>query len=113
VGEAPDPTGQAAGAVGAVKVYHRTDAAGAILASGFRDAEGTYGTAHTYRGVWVSAEPLGWQEGAIGDTILMLDVPDAVLANYEWVEAEKPHREFLVPAEILNAHGPVTVLRES
>jgi hypothetical protein len=59
-----------------------------------------------HRGVWVSDRPLGLFEGAKGDGLLCLDVPDDVLKPFEWVEEGKPCREFLIPAEIINRFGP-------
>jgi hypothetical protein len=53
-----------------LRFYHRTDAADAILAGGFRDAEGTYLTRNVYRGVWLSVYPLDVNQGADGDHLL-------------------------------------------
>ena len=92
-----------------MKVYHRTKAADAILAEGFRDGEGHYLTSNLYRGVWLSNVPLDENEGAWGDTLLSLDIPESVIAEYEWVEEGKPYREFLVPADTVNEYGPPTV----
>jgi hypothetical protein len=90
-------------------LYHLTEHGDRILAEGFRDAEGTYLTRNVYRGVWVSDRPLGINEvGGEGEDILAVDVAEAVVAEYEWIEDCKPYREFLVPAAILNEH---TVLR--
>jgi hypothetical protein len=83
-------------------VYHRTYVSEAILADGFRDGVGTYLTADTYHGVWVSDRPLGSNEGASGDVILAIEAPEDVLSPFEWVEEGKPYREWLVPADILN-----------
>ena len=44
-----------------------------------------------------------------GDTLLSIDIPDNVIADYEWIEEEKPYREFLIPAEIVNRYGPPKV----
>ena len=38
-----------------------------------------------------------------------VDVPEEVMAEWEWVEEGKGHREFLVPAEIVNRYGPPQV----
>lgn len=89
-----------------MKVWHRTSSADAILEHGFRDAEGSYGTGADHEGVWVANVALGPNEGAIGDTHLVLDVPDSRLIEFEWVEDGKPHREFLVRADLPNDYGP-------
>jgi hypothetical protein len=95
-----------------MRCYHRTsaEAAAAIVADGFRDAEDYYMTPNLYRGVWVSDEPLDINEGAQGDVLLSVDVPESLFAEYEWVEDAKSHREALVPADVLNGHGPPTVV---
>jgi hypothetical protein len=87
-------------------VYHRTYYAEAILRDGFRDASGTYLTSGTHKGVWFSDVPLDENEGADGDTVLAIDIPDDMLAPCEWIEEEKAHREFLCPAELVNRFGP-------
>lgn len=90
------------------KVFHRTSAAAwrAIRREGFRDASGTYMTSSEHTGVWVSDRPLDENEGAGGDVLLSLEVPDlSALAPYEWVEESKGYREWLVPAAVLNSYG--------
>jgi hypothetical protein len=89
-----------------MKVFHRTPYPSSILENGFRDGEGTYMTGITHRGVWVSDRPLDFGQGAKGEFLLCLDMPDDVLEPFEWVEEGKQYREFLVPAEIVNSHGP-------
>jgi hypothetical protein len=97
-----------------VKVYHRTssEVAAVILADGFRDGEGTYGTGEMFRGVWLADTPLDDNEGAHGDTVLAVEIPETVLTEWEWVEEGKRYREFLVPAEITNAYPPEVVAEE-
>ena len=95
-----------------MKVYHRTSAASGILAHGFRDGEGTYGTLDVYRGVWLSNLPLDSNEGAEGDIVLELDIPACVFRRYEWVEEGKGYRESLVPAAIVNRYGPPVEMNE-
>ena len=34
------------------------------------------------------------------------------IGEYEWVEVEKPYREFLVPADMLNEYGPPQVVSD-
>ena len=87
-------------------LYHRTtaDAASLIVAGGFRDNTGTYLIANEYTGVWLSDRPLDENEGAWGDTMLRvtLDLGEADLAFYEWVEEFKGYREWLIPAAMIN-----------
>lgn len=88
----------------AMRLFHRTRAhnAKSILREGFRDAEGNYGVANTYRGVWLSDTPLEANEGAWGDTLLVVELDESDVAPFEWVEEGKAFREFLVPAAIIN-----------
>jgi hypothetical protein len=87
-------------------LYHRTPAAHAILTEGFRDAEGSYMTSELFRGVWFADRPVSACEGAKGDTVLAVDIPDEVLHDYEWIEEGKPYREWLIPAVLANQYGP-------
>jgi hypothetical protein len=86
-----------------VRCFHHTHAADIILAEGFRDGEGNYMTSEVFRGVWISAEPLDENEGARGDAYLIIDIPDEVFSDWEWVQ-DVGYREALVPAEILNQY---------
>ena len=94
-----------------MKVYHRTSAAEAILQHGFRDGEGCYMTATRWRGVWVSDQPLDENEGAWGDTVSTLDLPEDVFVHHEWVQEGFRYREALIPATVLNQY-PRTVWEE-
>jgi hypothetical protein len=49
-------------------------------------------------------------EGAHGDTLLAIDVPEEEIADYEWIEEGKTYREFLIPAVIANRFGPARVV---
>ncbi len=100
-----------------MQLFHTTYAADAILAEGFRDGEGTYLTEQVWRGVWLADRPLDANEGAHGDAVLVVEIPEEVIAPYEWIEdySDIPaewidsngiRREFLVPAEIVNRYGP-------
>ncbi len=89
-----------------MKLYHRTPAGHAILADGFRDGHGHYMTANVYEGVWLSDVTLGADDGAPGDDLLVVEIPEEVVAEYEWVdERGGPYREFLVPAEVVNKYA--------
>ena len=85
-------------------LYHRTNHADAILADGFRDGDGTYMTDRAWRGIWLSDRPLDANEGAYGDTVLFVEIPDDVIAGYEWVQ-DIGYLEFLVPAEVVNRYA--------
>jgi len=89
-----------------VKLFHRTPQAASILKDGFRDGEGTYLTETMHRGVWLSDRPLDFGQGAKGNDLLLLDIPEDDISPFEWIEEGKPYREFLVPAEIINRFGP-------
>ena len=88
-----------------MKAYHRTDASGAIMAAGFRDSVGYYMTSSRHRGVWVSDQPLDANEGASGNALVAVALPEDVFARYEWVQTPGfGYREALVPARILNRY---------
>ena len=96
-------------------VYHRTPAAAPILAEGFRD-----GTAHAmnvwlYPGVWVSSFPLGCSEGAKGDEVVRLDIPEALFSAHEFTKEDGSpcsYREALIPAALLNQYPRVLLTAE-
>ena len=61
------------------RYYHTTDAAATILAEGFRDGQGSYGLATIeLSGVFLSNVPVDGNEGAKGDQVLQVDLPDEV-----------------------------------
>jgi hypothetical protein len=78
-----------------------------LRTDGFRDGEGDYLTSDTHRGVWLADVPLDANEGAKGEHVLVVDVPESVVAPYEWIEDEKTYREFLVPAAAVNGYSVV------
>jgi hypothetical protein len=93
--------------------YHRTHDADAILRDGFRDEEDSYGMEDfTLRGVFLSDKPLSIHEGAGGDDLLKVTLPDGCcdFSYYELVEEGKPYREWCIPAEIINRHGTVRLV---
>jgi hypothetical protein len=85
-------------------LYHRTSATAAerILCDGFRDGVGPYLTPEEHSGVWLSNVPLDCNEGADGDTLLRVELPEQAIADFEWIEDGKPYREWLVPARLIN-----------
>lgn len=88
-----------------MKLYHRTPAAEIILKDGFKDGEGFFLANQLFTGVWLSDRPLTSNEGTKGDSLLTIEIPETVLLQYEWLEEGKPYREFLVPANLVNAYG--------
>jgi hypothetical protein len=94
--------------------YHTTDAAETILRDGFRDATGSYGLATLeLNGVWLGDSPLDFNEGATGDQVLRVELPDDVdLSDFELVEEHKPYREWCVPAALINNRAIVLLMDE-
>ena len=39
-------------------------------------------------------------------------IPESELGEYEWIEEGKPYREWLAPAELINAKGTVVACSE-
>jgi hypothetical protein len=77
--------------------YHTTDAADEILRGGFRDATGSYGFATLdLTGVFLGDSPMTINEGATGDQVLRVEIPDDVdLRDFELIEDAKPYREWV------------------
>lgn len=70
------------------------------------------GDALELHGVFVSALwPLDENEGAKGDTVLVVDVPDKTFEEYEHVSDGGTYREAMIPAAQLNGRA-VRVLSE-
>jgi hypothetical protein len=95
--------------------YHRTNYADAILRDGFRDEEGSYGLEDfTLRGVFLSDKPLSVHEGAGGDLLLEVNLPEDCcdFSYYELVKEGKPYREWCIPAAIINQHGKAQLRSE-
>jgi hypothetical protein len=94
-------------------VYHRTHQAGTILSEGFRDGFYLMPGMGELRGIFVSADwPLDENEGADGDAVVELDIPENLFARFEHVEEGKSYREAMIPAAELNRY-PVRVLNEA
>lgn len=97
--------------------FHTTDAAEAILASGFRDGTGNYLVVGvTLTGVFIADHPVDCNEGAKGDQVLAIEVPDALdLDEYEIVQedGDMGYREWCVPAHLLNARAAIRLLTEA
>jgi hypothetical protein len=104
-GGAPRPPAErAAERPRSLRLYHASDYDGAIAIreSGFRDAaEGSRS------GVWVSDRPPDAGDGH--DRVLFaVDVPEDAAAGFEQ-DGDGERRRFLLPAELLNRHGPPVV----
>lgn len=96
-------------------LYHRTTQGARILEEGFRDGRGSYGFASVVlEGVFVSDVPLDANEGAMGDNLLAVEIPDQVsLDDFEIVEEGQGYREWCVPAAVLNEVAVVRLLVEN
>jgi hypothetical protein len=91
-------------------LYHRTNHPEVVLASGFED-RGDFLTRSLLPegGVWLSDQPL---HDAYGETVLSIEIPASVVAEFEQPMKSKGVREFLLPAEIVNRYGPAQVVDE-
>ena len=89
-----------------MQVFHRTDAAEAIMRDGFRDNTGTFllQDVEPQTGVFVSDMPLDCNEGTKGADLILVEVFEAEIAEHEWIDEEglQPWREWCVPARMLN-----------
>ena len=94
--------------------YHRTKAAEAILRDGFLDNNGLCGAYYAgIEGVFLSNMPLDCNEGAKGDQLLEIALPESVdISEFELIEEDKPYWEWCVPAEIINRSGKLRLLTE-
>ena len=100
-----------------MRLYHTTDAADVILHGGFRDATGSYGLVDfTLSGVFLADIPVGPNEGAKGEQVLEIALPDdVVLHEYELIYEDptmQGFREWCVPADVINSRGTVRLLSE-
>ncbi|MCP9496815.1 MAG: hypothetical protein MSG64_20450 [Pyrinomonadaceae bacterium MAG19_C2-C3] len=97
-------------------LYHRTTAerAESIITDGFRDSTGHYLSDSIHTGVWLSDVPLDANEGAKGRTLLevTINLSEDELTPYEWIEEEKPYREWLAPAALINSQMRVVIIDE-
>ena len=96
---------------GNVLLFHRTtgERASTILSEGFRDGVVQYGPRVRFAGVWVSNIPLRPDQGVTGGAVLRISasLTEGELAQYEWKEERLMHREWLLPAGLLNAFGAI------
>jgi len=82
-----------------------------IVACGFRDSKGYYGTENLHSGVWLSDRPLDADEGTVGNALLRveLNIGDREFTQFEWIEDGKPYREWLIPACLINELGTIVM----
>jgi hypothetical protein len=87
-----------------MKVYHvtRTADAAAISTRGFHDRRGRYLTNVEHAGVWVADRPLIVESGLADFACFEIEIDEERLRDFEWLEASKSYREWLMPAELLN-----------
>src|SRR2546425_3841013 len=88
---------------GAMKLFHQTTAknAKAILAKGFTDATGSFGTRERYTGVLLKNQP-----GAVNEidiTLIEDEIDEDALATYERRGKGRSEREGLLPAALVHA----------
>jgi hypothetical protein len=57
--------------------------------------------------------PLDINEGAQGDDLLAVEIPDELFVQYEWVEEGKGYRESLIRAELVNRYPVVAATEET
>lgn len=93
-------------------LYHCTTTknAATILREGFRDRTGYYMTRSLHTGVWLSDRPLDDAAPSSDTLVLRLELDEAKILDFEWIEEGNGYREFLIPAAIVNS-VPVTKAR--
>jgi hypothetical protein len=92
-----------------VILYHASrDAptAESILAEGFRNAGGYDAADRWWQGVWLFDLPLldSGRRRVGAELLIGVNVPPEVAARYEGTHQSITHREWLIPAEILNQY---------
>ena len=88
-----------------VNLYHVTDAAAAeaIVRDGFRDGKASLGVAPTWPlGVLVNDEPLSVYDGASGDEVVEVLVPDSTPLDFERLDDAEGYHEWRLSAHVLN-----------
>ena len=90
-----------------LRLFHRSsyDEAIDIREHGFHDGPAPVGT-----GAGVLVSDRAGAPSAAGDAVIFeVEVPEATAAGFEREPSEDGARRFVVPAELLNRHGPVAV----
>ena len=117
-----------------MRLFHRTstERATEILRDGFKDNPNPpawYGVKLpwykqifrpdrnlAFTGVWFGSIPLGPDEGAFGDVLFLLEVPDEIVRQppcFEITEPDKGFNEYVIPAEVANRYGPPIDITDS
>ena len=96
-------------------LYHRTSAenAHAIMENGFMNSAEYFLTNRTSTGVWLSSRPPETTDRFQGDSLLVihLDMTEQELTRWEFT-GEGSHREWLIPANIVNRRGTVELVEQ-
>jgi hypothetical protein len=94
--------------------YHRTNTenARAIVDSGFRNSSGYFLSNRIWTGVRLSSMPVDSEPGVEGDALLMvkLEIGAPELSRWEWTAEGQSHREWLMPAAIINKCATVQMV---
>ena len=88
-----------------MNLYYVTDAAAAeaSVRDGFRDGKGSLDVDPNWpHGVRVSDEPLSVYDGACGDEMVEVVVPDSSPLDAELFDEAEGHRQWCVSAHVLN-----------
>jgi len=91
-----------------MKLYHRTNKSQSILKGGFKGTSRSYPTSEgsiELTGNFFSDRPVDVNEGAKGNDLLMIEIPEDVIAEFELVDEDGTYREFLIPENISNGYG--------
>jgi hypothetical protein len=93
-------------------LYHTTGSAEAILRDGFRDGEGSYMfVGLRLRGVFLASRPVDGNEGAKGEQVLEVTLPDDLDISWWAIEEEGlPVWEWCIPAEVVNRAASVRLI---
>jgi len=94
-----------------MRLFHRTKTqdAESIWNDGFRDSEvivddGCAG--EKFVGVRLFDDPIGWNPNPDGNNLLLvIEIPEDAISEYEWTKNWEETREFFVPASVVNFYG--------
>ena len=80
-----------------MRFYHYSPFINKILKQGFKDSTGTHESGAKFTGVWLRNLP--------SSDSLYVDIPKAVMAEYEWVQDKRAgYCEWLAPAALINKY---------